>query len=142
MILASANTNTLAMDDNRFTFECRKGRIYPQPLKIRFTGRDQYELTFSGSVGMDKTLDYYVEIPVTYEMCEALGFGKDVYEAMKGEQIRVPIGGTINKPKIADGAFRKMASDMLKKAGGRLFKHEAENAIEKAAGDLLKGLFK
>ena len=137
MILASANTNTLAMDDNSFTFECRKGRIYPQPLKVRFTGHDQYEFTFSGSVGMDKTLDYYVDVPVTYEMV-----GKDIYATMKGEQIRIPIGGTIDKPKLADDVFKKVLGDIMKKAATRVIKREAEKAIEKAAGDLLKGLFK
>ena len=118
------------LGDMAFAFACRDGRIYPDPLKIKM---GKYKLVFRGSVGLDQSLDYYVDIPITKQMAPG-----NAYEYLKDECITVPIGGTASKPKLAEDAVQKILGDLVKKAATKA----AENEVEKQAGKLINGLFK
>ena len=91
-ILAAVNlTGAGGMDvaripDQRVSLSLRDGRMDQGPMQITLAG---YTITISGSVGLvDKTLDMAVEIPITLTM---VGGAQNVYQALKGEALRVAI---------------------------------------------------
>lgn len=84
-------------------------------------------MVLSGSVGMDKSLDYLLEVPVTRKLVS-----KEVYRFLEGTMVRVPIKGTIGKP-----AFDK---NMVTAAIGDLVKQAAVKMVEKQASKLLPEL--
>jgi hypothetical protein len=78
-------------------FQVRDGRLYHEGLRLGFPDIDpELQLTSRGSVGLDQTLDLFVELP---RLDEALRKGKG--------PARCHITGTIANPKISveDGSF-------------------------------------
>ena len=130
MVLAGQNADNIVPGDQSFIFECKDGRITPEPLKMK---SGNVELVFSGSVGLDQSLKYNVEIPVTRGMV-----GGDVYQYLEGVTIKIPIGGTVSKPKLDQEAFRKALGGLIKDAA----KKAAAKVIEREAGKLIEGLFR
>ncbi len=100
----------------------RGGRVhYEQPWAIALGGTPT---TFTGSVGLDGTLDLSWNVPVTDELA-----GKHAFLArLKGQSIGVPLRGTLSGPKLAwDSAL----GDLAKKA--------AEQELKDRLGGLLGG---
>jgi hypothetical protein len=129
MALAGQNADNIVPGDQSFMFECKDGWITAEPLKIK---SGDVVLIFSGSVGLDQTLKYNVEIPVTRAM------GGDVYQYLEGVTIKIPIGGTVSKPTIDRQAFSKALGGLMKDAA----KKAAVNVLEREAGKLIEGLFR
>jgi len=88
-----------------------------------------YEIRISGSVGLDKTLDYLISIPITQKMV-----GKDGYKYLKGECIPLPISGTVKKPKFDAKTFLAEVAKTAGRAGGRKLIEEGQKLLL----DLLK----
>jgi hypothetical protein len=77
--------------DSEIRFHVRDGRLYHEGLRIGFPDIDpELHLTSRGSVGLDKTLDLFVEIP-------------RLDKALRTEKApaRCRITGTIRNPKVA-----------------------------------------
>jgi len=140
----------IAVPDRDIAFKCEKGRISAEPLEIKTGG---YSMTLSGSVGLDQTLQYLVDIPITMEMV-----GSDAYKYLEGETIRIPIGGTISEPDWGNGenVVQSVLKDLVKKASRKIIteegkklletetkklKEEAKTFLETEAQKLLKDLF-
>ncbi len=62
------------------------------------------KVEFDGSVGLDRSLDLRASVPLTPEMFPGGGIVGDV---MAGTRLTVPIGGTLDRPKLDREAFRK-----------------------------------
>jgi hypothetical protein len=82
---------------------------------------DKYPLNFSGRIGLDKSLDMTVILPLTVALKTAkVGGDSDM-------RIPVPIGGTLDNPTIdfrslIEEAGKKLIEDQLKKALEDIFR--------------------
>lgn len=115
----------LDLSDRQIQFVCREGRIETNPLR---TNLSDSELVISGSLGLDKTIDYLAQVEVTERLV-----GGDLYDYLEGTVINVPIGGTLSNPDISARTVQRALTDLINQAGQR--------KLEEAAGNLLKRLF-
>ncbi len=113
------------LDERKIEFVCRDGRVTTNPLK---TNLGDSELTISGSLGLDTSIDYLAKVPVTQQLV-----GGDLYDILEGTIIQVPIGGTLAKPDISARTIERAITDLARQAG--------QKKLEEAASDLLKRLF-
>lgn len=135
ILTMSGETNLLVRAaEDPIVIENRNGRLHSEGL-ILMVG--DYPVSFSGSVGFDQTLDYYVELPVTRRMV-----GSDVFQYLQNESIRVPIRGTAERPRLGRREYRDALNDLIKKAGKNLIKEKVGGLIEKEGGKILKDILR
>ncbi|NOQ47206.1 MAG: hypothetical protein GQ559_11155 [Desulfobulbaceae bacterium] len=115
----------LELKDSTITCNGADGRINCSPVRLLVAGS---EMVVSGSVGMDKTLDYLLQIPVTEELV-----GREGYRILEGTSVRVPIKGTIGEPFFNRDIVSSTLADLTKQAAGK--------AIEKQIEKIIPGLF-
>jgi hypothetical protein len=118
------NKEKLTLKDNSINCIGRGGRITCSPIRILAGGS---EMVLSGSVGMDKSLDYLLQVPVTEKLV-----GREGYRVLEGTTIRVPIRGTSGKPDFDQRMVTAAVEDLVKQAAVR--------TIEKKAVEILPGL--
>jgi hypothetical protein len=166
-ILKLSALNNPTMANFGGAFEIKDGRFHlkPTPLKI-----GQYQMTASGSNGLDKSLEYVLKIQIPAAEIKSSansvisGLVKQDVNLLTDETVVVDVGvgGTFNDPsvKASSSEIVKSTSDQLKKTAEaeaekqkQELKKQAEDKInqqkqdlEKAtrdkAKDKLKGLFK
>jgi translocation and assembly module TamB len=124
-VIKAGNAQLVTLPDQRVAVVLKDGRIQQGPLTVQF---GPYAMRISGSVGLvDMSLDMLAEVPVTPEL---VGGKSDLYQALKGETLRIPIKGTAKEPSIG--------SDVLQANLNTLIKGAAKNLIEQKGGELLK----
>lgn len=116
----------IRIGDREMEFACRNGRVKCEPLQLKVKG---HRIVLDGSMGLDGTLDYYAEVPITRELV-----GEKFYEYLKGTGFRIPIRGTVQNPKPVLDALDDTIKDLTRKA--------ATKAFEDKAGELFKKLGK
>ncbi len=137
--MAGYTERSLTLKNKNITCEGVKGKITCSPIKI--TVADS-ELIISGSAGIDGSLDYVVDVPVTKRL-----LGKKGYEMLKGTTLKVPVKGSRGKPVYSREAMMQASSDLLKQAAGQstrnVIKEQADRAVPglKGVPELLDGLF-
>ncbi len=77
---------------------CRGGRFFPDPLDLVI---DDEKLSISGSVGIDGSLDYLVDVKLSEKMV-----GSSAYKYLEGRSVRLPVSGTAKKPRVDSRALR------------------------------------
>jgi hypothetical protein len=134
VLLKGPATLTLARN-NVVPFQVVNGRVYHSGLELHFP-----ELTIrtSGSVGLDGSLSLVAEMPVPPKW---LGSSK-LARAVAGQTIRLPIGGTLSKPKIDERALREASARFARDAGENAIRQEMDGKLKKEAENGLKKLFR
>jgi hypothetical protein len=94
--------------DQDVTFSCRDGRIEATPLTLTAGANT---MVISGSMGVDGTLDYVAEIPVTEGMV-----GSELYGRLKDARLKLEIKGTASQPRIARGSFDGALGELVRQA--------------------------
>lgn len=122
--LARYDGELVTVADQLVSFERKQDRIVASPLVVRIEG---HSLQFYGSVGLDGSLDYKVEIPLTPELV-----GERAAKELDGKSVILDIGGTAARPVLGRDAFRK--------AVGRLVGSVAAEKIQKEGLRLLEDL--
>ena len=107
----------------------REGRISCSPVRIQVGST---EMVLSGTVGMDKTIDYTLEVPVTEKLVS-----KEVYQFLGGATVRVPISGTVDKPGFDRNSVTAAIRDMVKDAAGKVMENQAKKLLPSLMDDLL-----
>ncbi|WP_339137561.1 MAG: hypothetical protein WGN25_05715 [Candidatus Electrothrix sp. GW3-4] len=125
--------STLTMKNKSMTCEGVQGQVSCTPIKMIIADS---EMIISGSAGMDGSLEYIVEVPVTKRL-----LGKKGYELLKGTTLKVPIKGTKDKPVYSRDALMRASSDLLKQAAGQATKNVLREQVDKVVPDLLDNLF-
>lgn len=103
---------------------CTDGRVRPGTQRATIKG---YPITFSGTVGLDGSVAYRVEMPLTEEVV-----GQEAWKHLKGMRVTIPVTGTLDRPAIDRNA--------LKSEIRRLVGEAAQQALTERAGDLLDKL--
>jgi hypothetical protein len=99
---------------NPVEFRIEQGRIiYDKPWQWTLAGS---ETTFTGSIGLDRTLDLLWQVPVSDELAERV----PVLKSMRGKTFEAPIGGTVSKPRLDwKGVVSQVAEDKIEDAAKR-----------------------
>lgn len=107
---------TKSLDVRPIEFTIQKGRVtYARPWTWTLAGT---ETTFTGSVGLDQSLDLAWNVPVSEALVERWSF----LAALKGETLAVPLRGTTMKPRLE-------ADDLLKDLAAKAAKKELEGRL-------------
>ena len=130
LALLQVHDQALTLKQSEIACVGEKGRIGCTPVKVLVADS---EMTISGSVGMDQTIDYLLEIPVTEKL-----IGREGARVLEGTTIKVPIRGTLKKPNFNKDLITEALSDLA----GQAAKKAAEKAIKKQVEKLVPGLFK
>jgi hypothetical protein len=77
------------------------GRVYHGGLALPLK---DHQVTLDGWVALDHSMQIRLSLPVTEEM---LGRDKRLYRLLRSRRIDVPIGGTLEKPKVSDDALSR-----------------------------------
>jgi hypothetical protein len=76
-------------------FELHQGRVYHRDLEVGISGM---RLRTSGSVGLDETLDLAAEVYM--KLSDKTNADRPLLSALGRQTLRLPIGGTLEKPEI------------------------------------------
>ncbi len=131
--MAGYTDKTLTMKNKSMTCEGMQGNVSCTPIKMTIADS---EMIISGSAGIDGSLNYIVEVPVTKRL-----LGKKGYQLLKGSTLKVPIKGTKDNPVYSREALMQASSDLLKQAAGEATENILREQIDKAVPDLLNNLF-
>ncbi len=134
VLLNGPATLTLARE-NVVPFRLVNGRVYHSGLELHFP-----ELTVrtSGSVGLDGSLALIAEMPVPPKW---LGSSK-LAQAVAGQTIRLPVGGTLSKPKLDQAALRAASAQFARDATENAIRLELDSTLKREAENGLKKLFR
>ena len=126
--LLSVKEQQLYLKQSQVTCNCEQGRVQCSPVKVLVADS---EMTISGSVGLDKSIDYLIEIPMTEKL-----IGREGARVLEGTVIEVPIRGTLGKP-LFD---RSIITEMLANLAGQAAKKAIKKEVEKLVPGLFQGL--
>lgn len=105
-------------DSSQVEFSMADGRVHHQGLQF---GVRELNVRTNGSVGLDQSLDLVAELAVP----PALLRGTAVGEMLAGQTIRLPIGGTLRRPKIDPKALGASNLDLLLETLGQWLKRRS-----------------
>ncbi len=125
LALVKSDGRSLDLSGQELTFTCRQGRIHSDPITVTVKS---HPVTLVGSMGLDNSLDYMASVPITEELV-----GKAAYPLLNESLLKVPIAGTVSKPRIDLQSFKTELKAVTTQAGKRL--------VEEKAGEWLKKLF-
>jgi hypothetical protein len=114
-------------NESTVPFRVSGGRVYHENLQIQLPG---LLVKTSGSVGFDQTMAILVETPVPKRW---VGSG-DVGRHLQGKTIKIPIGGTLEKPKLDQKALQKEIGKGLQKGAADAIEKEIEKQLNKFLG--------
>jgi hypothetical protein len=119
----AGNRLWLQVAEQSIPFHWQQRRVHHE--RLVFSVRDMAVIT-GGSVGADQTLSLVAEIPVRDEWLK----NDAAALALKGQSVRIPIGGTLTRPVIDRQAFtvalRRMATD----SAGRLLEQGINRGLD------------
>jgi hypothetical protein len=107
--------------ENVVEFKMAGGRVYHEGLEFGIEG---VNIRTRGSVGFDQTLDIIAELH--FDLSDSLTANRPILSALKGQVLRVPVRGTLNKPEV-DKA-------VLTQSGLSLVDHVLKLARERRTG--------
>ncbi len=119
--------------ESEIRFRMSEGRVFHEGLQFRLPGM---VIETSGFVGLDRRLELTAEMPIPPRWYP----NEKVRERLAGQRLRVPIGGTLDQPRIDKQAFQQQAGRMLEESAGRLIEGEINKQIDKQLGKFLDKL--
>jgi len=106
--------------------------IYDNPWSWTISGSDT---TFTGSIGLDRTLDMVWHIPVTDDLAQRV----PALKSSKGKTLEAPIIGTVEKPRLGwKEVVAKVAGDRVEEAAKKGLENLLGGKDEKKAKTLLE----
>ena len=105
-------------------FRMVEGRIYHRGLELVFP---EFTIRTYGSVGLDKTLSIMAEMPVPAKWIGNNRLG----DAIKSQTVRLPIGGTLDRPKLDEAAMQQASAQFIRNAAGTAVEGELQKQIDR-----------
>ncbi|MCH8922040.1 MAG: hypothetical protein IIA67_02690 [Planctomycetes bacterium] len=119
-----ADTTVTMRENQQVEFRMAHGRIYHQGLELIAAGA---VIRTSGSVGIDETLDLVVELPIQEKW-----IGRDSRLApWRNRVIRIPIRGTLSRPKVDARVLGDLAAHLARQAGQKFLQDQINKRLEK-----------
>ncbi|MBX9789443.1 MAG: hypothetical protein K2Y37_11055 [Pirellulales bacterium] len=126
-VLMSRPAPARLMRESVVEFRMIDGRVYHQGLALVFP---DFTVKTSGSVGLDESLAIVAELPVPPKWIGNNRLG----DALRGQTIRLPIGGTLKAPKIDQAALQQTSARFLRDAAGQAIQGEIINQFDRLLG--------
>jgi hypothetical protein len=114
--------------DSVVQFRMVGGRVYHQGLELIFP---DLTIRTSGSVGFDESLAILAEMPVPTKWLQQNPVAAD---AMRGQVLRVPIGGTLSKPQIDQKVLADLTQQFVQKAAQNVIQGEVKSQLDRLFG--------
>lgn len=134
---ASADKVWIKLAEQSVRFRVIEGRVHHQQLAMQV---GEYTIRTQGSVGFDETIDLVAEIPIEDDWIA----GKKYLAGLKGQSIRIPVRGYVNRPQLDSQAIAELGRMIAASTAGSLLNDKlggAEDKLQKALEDKLgKGL--
>lgn len=108
-------------------FRMVQGRIYHRGLELVFP---EFTLKTYGSVGLDESLAIMAELPIPPKW---LG-NNSIGQALQGQTIQLPIGGTLKNPKIDQKALSQANAQLFQNTATGILKQELFKGLDKVLG--------
>lgn len=107
----------------RVPFQLIGGRVYHRDLELAFP---EFTVRTSGSVGLDGSLALLAEMPVPPRWAAA----SKLAPALAKQTIRLPIGGTVEQPRIDQTALRRLTAEFARDVAGETLRNELEKKLQ------------
>ncbi len=123
----------LPVDIGGVDFAIRDGRIHYRDFRMTFP--QKFQLEFSGSAGLDGSLDLTAGVPISAGLLEQFGVGGKAAtyaRLLEGTVVQIPIRGTRTSPRLDFAAVD--VKSLLKQIGKDALKKQGADVI----GDLLE----
>jgi hypothetical protein len=119
----------IELRDSELSCTAQEGRITCSPVQVVLGGAD---MVISGSTGLDGTLDYLLEVPVTGKLASG-----EEYRFLQGATVRVALRGTVKAPVFDRAKTLAAVKDLLQQAASKLRqeKEQTPSASEPATPD-------
>lgn len=105
-------------------FHMVNGRVHHRDLELVFP---QFTLKTSGSVGMDGSLALVVEMPITPELAGTTKLSP----ALAKQTIKLPINGTVDRPRIDPAAIAQLSAQFARDAAGDVIRQQIDGKLKK-----------
>jgi len=120
---SQASDAVITLSEQQIPFRMAKGRVHHQGLEMK---AGSAVIRTSGSVGLDETLDLVVEVPIQKAWVgprlQRLGWHNQV--------IRVPVRGTLKKPKIERRVLANLAKKLGQQAAQDLINQQLKRGLD------------
>ncbi|WP_028579764.1 translocation/assembly module TamB domain-containing protein [Desulfogranum japonicum] len=111
----------LQIADSELNCEGNSSRVTCSPIHLLV---GETAVTLTGSMSYSGELDYVFQIPVTRNLV-----GKDAYEVLEGSILKVPVSGTVHKPRCDMQALQQNIGALLEKAAEKSIQEELLQAV-------------
>jgi hypothetical protein len=101
------------------------GRVYHEGMELVFP---EVTIRTQGYVGLDQSLALTAEMPI---LPKWTAMNPRLATAMKGQTIRVPIQGTLQRPQLDQVTLRRYAAQFLQKSAENLLQDELQRQLDR-----------
>ena len=91
---------------------------------------DDSTLLFHGNIGLDRSLEFEMDLPITDKMLARFGANASAVQYLANQKIAVPMTGTIDKPHLDDKVVAKRVGEMAAEALKRRVVEELGNMLK------------
>lgn len=123
-VLLNRTGTARLVQSSQVPFRMVNGRIYHRDLQLVFP---EFTIRTHGSVGLDESLALLAEMPVPPKWIGKNPLG----EALKQQTIRLPIGGTLSKPRIDRQELDRVMAETLRNTAGRAIMEGVNRSLDK-----------
>jgi hypothetical protein len=123
-VLLRATPPSVQIKDCAVPIKMADGKVYHENLVLFFP---DMTVRTSGWVSVDGTLSLVAELPIPEKW---LGGGK-LSAVMAKQTISLPIGGTLDRPRLDQGALRAAMGQVMRQTAGKLLQNELEDRLKK-----------
>lgn len=110
--------------ESTIDFQMTNGRIYHRGVALQFPNTT---VRTEGSVGLDKSLSLMAEMPIPPKWQAA----KVVGTVLRDQTIRLPINGTVDKPKVDGQALAKLTHQFIENATQNVLQDRLNKQLNK-----------
>jgi hypothetical protein len=117
----------MLVPEQQVTFDVQDGRVNHQGLTVTV---GDLAIRTTGSVGFDQTLAVVAEVPVRDEWVQ----GKPYLAGLKGTSLKMPVGGSLNKPRVDQQALANLNRQLVRDAAGRVLEDQLGRGLQQLLG--------
>ncbi|TWT96864.1 hypothetical protein Pla108_26390 [Botrimarina colliarenosi] len=118
----------VAIDNTPVEFEMVNGRVYHRGLQF-YVGDALVQS--AGSVGVDESLDLVLSVPILDTWIDRR---PKYLGGLRGQVLKIPVQGTMSRPKINRDAFTQMSSQLIESAAAGAIEGGLNKLFEKLQG--------
>ncbi len=123
----SNGTNWISMPAQSIDVQMIEGRVYHRGLQLVI---DDIIIQTEGSVGLDETIQMEAQVPIRQQWLD----GRRWLAGLQGHVVRIPIRGTLSKPRVDERVMQNFASQTLKQAAGQALQQELGRGLKQLFG--------